>query len=168
MVIRDLHNPIISGIMIAALLSAVMSSADSALNSSTTIFVKDLFEHQLKWKPDDQKLLRVARYCTLLLGAISTLIAMLWPNIIDLLLFTYHIWAPGIILPVVIGSLSKERSAHLNISIVLTMIIAVIGTWVYRFSEYAETIDPAVFGVFLSIVIYVMLRFILHLLPDNK
>ena len=70
----------------AALLSAVMSSADSGLNSSTTIFCKDLFEDQLgltHW--DEDKRLRIARRLTLLLGSLSTLIAVLWPDIIDLL-----------------------------------------------------------------------------------
>ncbi|MBZ0266179.1 sodium:solute symporter family protein, partial [bacterium] len=96
MVIRELHNPIIGGLMIAALLSAVMSSADSALNSATAIFVKDLFEHHLGWEhKGDKKILKLARIWTVLLGIISIIIAYLWPNIIDLLVFTYHTWAPG-------------------------------------------------------------------------
>ncbi len=162
-VIRELHNPVISGIMIAALLSAVMSSADSALNSATAIFTKDLFEHQLKWggkgEAADKKILKLARNWTIILGAGSTLIAFLWSDIIELLLFTYHTWAPGIILPVVVGATMKERSKSLNVSIFVTMIVAVAATMVYRFTSYAATFDPAVFGVGLSVIVFFIARF---------
>jgi len=151
--IYSLHNPIIGGIMIAALLSAVMSSADSGLNSATTIFVKDLFEDQLKLSAwDDRKRLSIARYLTVILGSISTLIAVIWPNIIDLLLFTYHIWAPGIIVPVVVGAISKNKSSHMNKAIWITMLVSVISTLVYRWSGYSNGLDPAVFGTMVSVI----------------
>lgn len=158
-VIQTLHNPVIAGIMIAALLSAVMSSADSALNSATAIFVKDLFEHQLKWhKKGDRQILKLARLCSALLGLAATAIAILWSDIIGLLLFTYHVWAPGIILPVVIGVLTKERSPQLTRAVFITMIIAVSVTFIYRFTPTASSFDPAVFGVLLSCVVYFILR----------
>jgi solute:Na+ symporter, SSS family len=153
--IKHLHNPVIGAIMIAALLSAVMSSADSALNSSTAIFVKDLFEHQLKWKDkEDVNILKLARICTVILGLVSICIAVLWTDIIEILLFTYHVWAPAIILPVVVGTLSKRSDARLNQSILLTMIISTLLTFGYRFTPYVESFDPAVFGVGISIISY--------------
>ncbi len=162
MVIQKLHNPFIGGIIIAALLSAVMSSADSALNSSTAIFVKDLFEHQLKWNyKGDKELLKLARYCTIILGIISTLIAVLWSDIIELLLFTYHMWAPGVILPVVVGVLSKEKSKQLTQMIFITMLITFTATLIYRLTSYAEHFDPAVFGVIFSFIIYFSQRIML-------
>jgi solute:Na+ symporter, SSS family len=161
-VIRELHNPFIGGLMIAALLSAVMSSADSALNSATAIFTKDLFEHQFKWggksEDADKRILKLARKWTIILGVSATAIAFLWTDIIELLLFTYHIWAPGIILPVVIGATTNERSRSLNLSVFVTMVVSVGATMVYRFTTYAETFDPAVFGVGLSVVIFLLMR----------
>ena len=122
-VVKHLNHPVFAGLMIAALLSAVMSSADSALNSATTIFTKDLFEHQLKWRDrSDKYILRLARILTVVLGVASTLIAVLFPDIIGLLLFTYQIWAPAIILPICIGALSGERSPAQNANIFWTML----------------------------------------------
>ena len=159
MVIQNLHNPVISGIMIAALLSAVMSSADSALNSSTAIFVKDLFEHQFGWQEKgDKYILRLARICTATLGIISTMIAVLWSDIIGLLLFTYHVWAPAIILPVVVGSISKNRSEALSRNIFVTMIVVTVATLIYRLTSYSESFDPAVFGVLLSFIVFYGLK----------
>lgn len=159
MTIQRLHNPFVAGLIIAALLSAVMSSADSALNSATAIFVKDLFEHHLGWEDRKQgRTLKLARIMTAALGVTSTAIAVLWPDIIQLLLFTYHIWAPAIILPIVFGSISKEYTPRLSTQMFTTMIVAVTATMVYRASGISENFDPAVFGVIVSLVFFTVLR----------
>ena len=163
-VIRELHNPVIGGLMIAALLSAVMSSADSALNSATAIFTKDLFEHQLGWKDKgDDHILKLARWWTVALGVTATLIAFLWPDIIDLLLFTYHTWAPGIIVPVVVGVFSESKAWPLRAAVYYTILFAVGVTFVYRLTPFAENFDPAVFGVAVAIVSYFVLRAVFEL-----
>lgn len=159
MVINSLNNPVVSGVIIAALLSAVMSSADSALNSSTAIFVKDLFEHQLGWQDKgDGKILRLARICTVVLGIVSTTIAVIWTDIIDLLLFTYHVWAPAIILPVVIGTLTKRKDSRLTRNIFITMVFATVATLMYRITPYTDAFDPAVFGVGVSFMVFYALE----------
>jgi Na+/proline symporter len=172
MVVQQLHSPWIGGMIIGALMMAVMSSADSALNSSTAIFVKDLFEHQFGWKDrGDGRMLKLARICTVALGFAAILIAVIWPDIISLLLFTYHVWAPAVILPVCIGALSKKRSSVLTRNIFITMICATGLTLSYRgilfldarglwspLSESGfallESVDPSVFGVLASCVIF--------------
>jgi len=178
MVVQQLNNPIIGGLIIGALLMAVMSSADSALNSSTAIFVKDLFEHQLGWKDKgDGKMLRLARICTAGLGVVAILIAVLWSDIIALLLFTYHVWAPAIILPVVVGVISKKRSNTLTRNIFITMLAATVLTLIYRLflflndklewsifgpNTYAfmKQFDPAVFGVGVSCIAFLVLTLV--------
>jgi Na+/proline symporter len=175
MVVRELNNPVIGGIIIGALLMAVMSSADSALNSSTAIFVKDLFEHQLGWTDDgDGRMLRLARICTALLGVAAIVVAVVWSDIISLLLFTYHLWAPAIILPVVVGALWKKRSSALNSAVFWTMLTASVLTLLYKGTEWVRsrwgvqpfddsvydfitTFDAAVFGVLISVIAFVIL-----------
>ncbi len=186
MVIDQLHNPVIGGLMIGALLMAVMSSADSALNSSTAIFVKDLFEHQFGWKDNnDGKMLRLARICTATLGITAILVAVLWSDIIGLLLFTYHVWAPAIILPVCVGALWKKRSRALNRNIFITMIAATVLTLLYRALlflksklewtlfdkstyQFMDRFDPAVFGVFVSCVVFMLLLLFARALPKKQ
>jgi SSS family solute:Na+ symporter len=159
MVVTELNNPVVGALIIAALLSAVMSSADSALNSSTAIFVKDLFEHQLGWKDTmDGRTLRMARICSAVLGCFAVVVAVVWTDIIDLLLFTYHVWAPAVILPVCVGAFWKERSPQLTTNIVATMLVATAATFVYRLTPYRTEFDPAVFGVMVSCVIFFALR----------
>ena len=171
-VVYQLHNPVITGLIIGALLMAVMSSADSALNSATAIFVKDLFEHQLGWRDDaNGRLLRLARMSSMALGGVSILVAVLWPDIIGLLLFTYHVWAPAVIVPVCVGAFSRHASRRQNRIILATMVLATGATLAYRLPQALQhhfglrvlpdalldltvRLDPAVFGVAVSLLVF--------------
>ena len=158
-VVQHLHNPVIAGLIIAALLSAVMSSADSALNSTTAIFTKDIFQHHLGWTDrGDGRQLKLARKLTVVLGLMSGAIAVLFPDIIGLLLFTYHIWAPGVIVPIVVGTLMREKSPQLSTQVFITMLVAVVSTLAYRLTDFRDTFDPAVFGVLVATATFGALR----------
>ena len=183
MVVRQLNNPVVAGLIVGALLMAVMSSADSALNSSTAIFVKDLFEHQFKWTDNEKRsLLATARFCSLGLGSVAILIAILWSDIIQLLLFTYHVWAPAVILPVIIGAFLKGRSHTVATHVMIAMLTATIAAMLYKgslslhangivfFPEgwYAmmDKIDTSVFGVTVSLIAFGIAR--LFIRPDTR
>lgn len=175
MVIQNLNNPVVGALIIGAILMAVMSSADSVLNSATTIFVKDLFEDTLGWRDrGDGKMLRLARICSICIGAGAILIAVLWSDIIGLLLLTYDVWAPAIILPVSFGALSKKKSASITRNIFITMVVSTLVSLGYRllilahdkwhwspFSDgvyrFMTTFNTAVFGVAVSCLLFAIL-----------
>ena len=157
--ILALNNPFVGGLIIAALMSAVMSSADSILNSSTAIFVKDLYEQYItKTNTNIRKGLLIARLSSVVLGVLGILLALVLPNIIDLLLLTYNLWAPGIILPVIVGVFSKQKSKSLNNIIFITMVVSTIVTVVYMFTPYKYIIQPSVIGVSVSCIVYLILQ----------
>ncbi len=179
-VVFQLHNPMVTGLIIGALLMAVMSSADSALNSATAIFVKDLFEHQLGWHDNGSgKMLLLARFCCVALGMAAILVAVLWSDIIGLLLFTYHLWAPAVFVPVCVGVLSHTRSTRQNSIILATMVFAIGATLLYRLprlfdylfgvhilptglQDLTKILDPAVFGVMVSLVVFGGLTIVMY------
>ncbi len=153
--ILKLNNPVVGGLIIAALMSAVMSSADSILNSSTAIVVKDFYEEYIaKGNGGVGSGLALARFSSVFLGMLGIVMALVLPNIIDLLLLTYNFWAPGIILPVIVGIFSKEKSDELNRLIFMTMVLSVAATVVYMCTEFKETVQPSIFGVTVSCVVY--------------
>ena len=157
--ILKLNNPYLGGLIIAALMSAVMSSADSILNSSTAIFVKDLYEEYIsKSNTNIKKGLLIARISSVFLGGLGILLALVLPNVIDLLLLTYTLWAPGIILPVIFGVFSKQKSKALNNTIFITMLISTATTIVYMNTQYKEIIQPSVFGVVVSCLTFLILK----------
>jgi SSS family solute:Na+ symporter len=175
LVIEHLNHPIVAGLIIAALLSAVMSSADSALNSATAIFIKDILEKYFKdeKKHTDRKILRLSRILTISLGVAAIAVAVVLPDIIDQLLLAYVVWAPGMILPIVIGSVTKMRGRvminNLTIGMIAGPLTALIHKWIdyatlasemtgsgRRFVEVFGDIAPAVLGVFSSVIVFLI------------
>ena len=150
-----LNNPLVGGLIIAALMSAVMSSADSILNSSTAIFMKDLYEQYIaRGRVHPGRGLRLSRMSSVGLGVLGMLLALALPDIIDLLLLTYNLWAPGIILPVVAGVFVKRRSRRLNSLIFVTMTVSLAATIVFMNTPWSEQIQPSVFGVLVSCAVF--------------
>lgn len=69
----------ISGLLIAAIFSAAMSSISSSLNSVSTAFCNDFYKHY-KPKTSDLELLRTARVATIIIGVLGILLA-LWMSV---------------------------------------------------------------------------------------
>jgi SSS family transporter len=66
----------VSGLMIGAIFAATMSSLDSALSSTGTVFVTDIYR-RFKRNITDQKALRMAKHITLFLGVVGTSSALI-------------------------------------------------------------------------------------------
>jgi SSS family solute:Na+ symporter len=180
-VITHLNHPIIAGLIIAALLSAVMSSADSALNSATAIFIKDIFEPA--WgtsRLNDRQTLRLARGLTALLGILSIAAALVMPDIIEQLLFAYHIWAPGMIVPVVVAAMTRLDGPRVRLALTISMIIGPLAAMSHKalrgavyergpMPQWIGEIDPAIFGVVICAAMFTLLLILLRTdLPNRR
>lgn len=99
MIIMELLPAGVAGIVIAAYIAAVMSSADSCLIGPVAIFTNDIYKKRLRPEADDASLVRVARASTLVLGVLAIGIAYLIPNVLDLILYAYTFGAAGIFFP---------------------------------------------------------------------
>ena len=101
-VIKEIFSPFLGGIVLAALLCAVMSSADTTLLSASTILSVDVLG---RFRPVDtqQAILPRSRWIILGLGIISMIVALLLKGIISSLLFAFTVYTCGITLPVIFG-----------------------------------------------------------------
>jgi SSS family solute:Na+ symporter len=101
-VIREILPPFMGGIVLAALLCAVMSSADTTLLSASTILIVDI----VGWfKPSlsQRKIVSLSRWGIVLLGVCSLVLALILKGVISALLFAYTVYTCGVILPVIAG-----------------------------------------------------------------
>jgi len=101
-VIKEILSPLLGGIVLAALLSAVMSSADTCLLSASTILVMDVIR---SFKPalSQRQILSLSRWGIVALGLGSLVLALTLKGVINALLFAYTIYTCGLILPVIAG-----------------------------------------------------------------
>ena len=101
-VIKEILPPFMGGMVLAALLCAVMSSADTTLLSASTILVVNI----VGWfKPSlsQRKILSLSRWGIVLLGVCSLVLALVLKGVINSLLFAYTVYTAGVILPVIAG-----------------------------------------------------------------
>jgi len=99
MIILELLPIGIAGIVIAAYIAAVMSTADSVLMGPVAIFTNDIYRKHLKPDASDASLVRVARIATLVIGTLGIGMAYLVPNVLDLILYAYTFGAAGLFFP---------------------------------------------------------------------
>jgi len=101
-VINEVLPPFLGAVVLAALLGAVMSSADTCLLTASTILTVDIVG---RFKPSlsQRKILSLSRWGIVVLGLCSLLLALTLKGVINALLFAYTVYTCGLILPVIAG-----------------------------------------------------------------
>jgi SSS family solute:Na+ symporter len=89
----------LAGLVIAAYIAAVMSTADSCLIGPVTILTNDIYRKLLRPRAGGAELLRVARVLTLVLGVLAIALAYRAPSVLDLVLYAYTFGAAGLFFP---------------------------------------------------------------------
>ena len=101
-VINEVLPPFLGAIVLAALLGAVMSSADTCLLTASTILTVDIVG-RFKSSLSQRKILFLSRWGIVVLGLCSLLLALTLKGVITALLFAYTVYTCGLILPVIAG-----------------------------------------------------------------
>lgn len=86
-------NPVVGGMVLAAILAAVLSTASPIFLASGTLFTKDIYQYFRKNVPDE-KVLKVSRLSTMVSGIICIVIAIaLYDStmLLDIVYFAYSI-----------------------------------------------------------------------------
>ncbi len=108
-IITSVLPPFIGGIVLSAVVAAIMSTADSMLTAATSHIVGDVLLRygKLDREKDSTKLLKVSRVLTVCVGLFSVAAALAIPQVIPMLNLSYTIYTAGVFAPVVGGLLWK-------------------------------------------------------------
>lgn len=74
--IGQLFNPWLGGVLLAAILAAIMSTIDSQLLVSSSTLTEDFYKFLLRKQADDQELMWVGRFCVLVIAAVAMWLAL--------------------------------------------------------------------------------------------
>lgn len=144
------------GLFIAALLSAVMSSADTTLLTSS-IILSELISGDLNHK----KALKRTRWFIVLIGVLSIFIALYVTSIIQSLLFALTFFSGAFVIPVLAGLLNlKVNKSYVSTAIIAGGLLALSGKIIHDY--YHETAGNSII-----ILTYFVNAFILFL-PHKK
>ncbi|MHC4336694.1 MAG: sodium/proline symporter PutP, partial [Planctomycetota bacterium] len=81
MIGRVMH-PWLAGIMLAAILSAIMSTIDSQLLVSSSALTEDFYQKALKKDASEKEVIWVGRICVIIISIVALLLALTWDETI--------------------------------------------------------------------------------------
>jgi len=142
----------ISGIALAAVLAATMSSADSDMLCAATIFAKDIYHRYVKPGASDREILLLTRVLIGIIGAIGVLIALTRVDIISVNIFAFMLRSAGPFAPFVFGLFWKKVSKNAGI---VSITAGSIGGIVWRLIGQPYVAD-VVFGSFVGIIAFLI------------
>jgi len=101
-VIVEMLSPWMGGLVLAALVAALMSSADTCLLSQGVILTQDIIKRFIPSLSEKRTIL-LTRLNIIVLGLLALGLAMILQGVISSLLFAYTIFTCGLVIPVIAG-----------------------------------------------------------------
>ncbi len=86
-----IFHPLIAGIMLAAILAAVMSTISSQLIVTSSALIEDLYKSMIKTDASDQRYVFLGRMAVLIVSIVAIILA--WPNNESILSIVSFSWA---------------------------------------------------------------------------
>ncbi len=128
----------LTGLMLSAYFSAILSTADSCLMASSGNIVTDILSHFRKIDPDAPSTLKLSQLVTLIVGALALWLATMMTNVLDLMLYSYAFMVSGLFVPIIGALFWKRRS---NTAAFWAMLLGGATTILLQVS-IAQTINP--------------------------
>ncbi|WP_110926615.1 sodium:solute symporter [Bacillus massiliglaciei] len=138
------------GLLIAAVSSAVMSTASGTIIASSTVIVNDFVLLKSKKERTDKQLITLNRIVTFLVGCAAIFIALMLQDIIVALDVAYALLSGSIFLPVLAALFWKKISAKVVMS---SMVVSAIVVIVDLVIEGVTSLNAILWGLAASAVI---------------
>lgn len=76
LLVNAIFHPVVAGILLAAILAAIMSTADSQLLVSSSALAEDFYKQVVKKDATSEEIVRVGRFAIILISVIALVLAM--------------------------------------------------------------------------------------------
>lgn len=164
MLIRDILPIGVTGIVIAAYFSAIMSTADSCLMASSGNFVNDILQRHVFKRASEQTIIRLSQGVTLLIGVVAVVIAARFEMVLEAILYAYAFMVSGLFIPT-LGAYFWRRSSAAGafagmlaggtLTLGLLIVQETRPEWLPGFIERFG-FDASVYGIAVSLVAFVL------------
>ena len=140
----------LTGIVLSAYFSAIMSTADSCLMAASGNILTDILKSH--YHPSS---LRLSQILTLVVGAVALLIALKMPNVLELMLYSYTFMVSGLFVPLVAALIRTNNKS----TAALWSMLAGGGTSLSLIIidiQLPFGLDPIIFSITASLVVFVL------------
>ncbi len=129
------------GLVLAGMISATSSKANTTINLAATVFATDLYKNLMRPKASEKEVILIARLFTLLFGIATIVFAILIPSaggIVEVVLSIASIAGGALFAPIVWSLFSKYQT---SLSVVLATIISLL------INLFFKVISPVAFDI---------------------
>jgi SSS family solute:Na+ symporter len=148
----------VTGILIAAVLAAAMSSVDSSLNSSATLVLRDLYRRYVRPQAGERESMRVLYGATLAFGVVGTATALAMIDVksaLDNWWKLSSIFSGGMLGLFLLGLISRKARNPAAVTAVCAGVLAIFWMSFSRMAGWPAGLEPlrSPFHEFLIIVV---------------
>ena len=113
------------GLLVAALLGVAMSTASTTLIVCAATIERDIFSVFVPNTSGKTKL-QMSRLFVLLFGLLALIVALKIPSVTTLLMYGYSVYVPGLLLPVIAGTLRWKINNRYMLASILTGAVSAV------------------------------------------
>jgi len=154
----------LGGFIIAAIIAAIMSTADSFLLVAGVTIGRDFYQRFINKDATDRQLITISRIVTLIVGAVGLIIAIIYPkSLVFLGAYVFGTVAAGLFVPLYIGMVWKRAN---SVGGILGIVCGFIGTFVFTMFNLLP-LHPIMTGIIISAVVYVLATLVTKPEPER-
>jgi sodium/proline symporter len=156
----ELFSPLVAGILLVIVLSAIMSTADSLLLLASSAIVRDTMQQMLGSKKSDHQLAQYGKIVTILIGVVAIAIAI--PDAKFIFDFVLYAWSGlgAAFGPTLVCLLYYKKTTWAGVVVGMVAGFTTSIVWVEQFKEQShglyEAIPGFIVGIVLTIVVSAM------------
>ncbi|XOV95346.1 MAG: sodium:solute symporter [Bacteroidota bacterium] len=154
----------LTGLMMSAYFSAVLSTADSCLMASSGNLVTDIIGFE---GTDTRRFLKLSQFFTLVIGVLALLLASFMQSVLELMLYSYAFMVSGLFIPVLAGLFLKRHNANAAFYSMLMGGITTISL-ILMDIDLPLGLDANIYGILMSLITFLTLNRILTTIKHDN
>jgi SSS family solute:Na+ symporter len=140
----------LTGIVLSAYFSAIMSTADSCLMAASGNVLTDIFKSHLHTSS-----LRYSQILTFIIGALALFIALKMPNVLELMLHSYTFMVSGLFIPLLAVLIKPNNSSKAAVGSMIsgggTSLVLIVFNPALPFG-----LEPIAFAILASMAVFLL------------
>ncbi len=153
----------LTGLVLAAALAAVMSTASSTLLASSTIIANDIYAGFMARSGHDRVL--ASRIATFAVGVVVVGVSLVVQDVVGALTVAYNLLSGALFVPI-IGALFWRRATGLGALVSMLVGSVVVVTFMVVDGLFANT--PIIYGMLASLVVFVVVSLLTRRSPEEE
>lgn len=141
----------LTGIVLSAYFSAIMSTADSCLMAASGNVITDILK-----KHRHVSSLKLSQLLTFIIGSLALIIAYKMPNVLELMLYSYTFMVSGLFVPVIAALINPKGKSMAAFWAMIaggaTSLFLIISNL-----ELPFELDPIIFGITASFIVFLLI-----------